>query len=134
MKNRQVKTCRFFGGATQIRTGDKGVADPGLTTWRWHHLYKKDAKLNFCVLLFWSGLRGSNSLPQPWQGCALPDELNPHIKNMKQITENQRRHILWCLRSESNQRHEDFQSSALPTELQRRNWRLGRDSNPRPLA
>ena len=25
----------------------------------------------------------------------------------------------WCLRSESNQRHEDFQSSALPTELQR---------------
>ena len=26
---------------------------------------------------------------------------------------------VWCLRSESNQRHEDFQSSALPTELQR---------------
>ena len=25
----------------------------------------------------------------------------------------------WCLRSESNQWHEDFQSSALPTELQR---------------
>ena len=26
----------------------------------------------------------------------------------------------WCLRSESNQRHADFQSAALPTELQRR--------------
>ena len=26
----------------------------------------------------WSGLRGSNSLPPPWQGGALPDELNPH--------------------------------------------------------
>ena len=25
----------------------------------------------------------------------------------------------WCLRTESNHRHEDFQSSALPTELQR---------------
>ena len=25
----------------------------------------------------------------------------------------------WCLRSESNQRHADFQSAALPTELQR---------------
>ena len=25
----------------------------------------------------------------------------------------------WCLRAESNHRHEDFQSSALPTELQR---------------
>jgi len=23
----------------------------------------------------WSGLRGSNSLPPPWQGGALPDEL-----------------------------------------------------------
>ena len=54
--------------------------------------------------LFWSGLRGSNPPPPPWQGGALPNELNPHK---------------WCLRSESNQRHEDFQSSALPTELQR---------------
>ena len=26
----------------------------------------------------------------------------------------------WCLRSELNQRHADFQSAALPTELQRR--------------
>ena len=27
----------------------------------------------------WSGLRGSNSLPPPWQGGALPNELNPHM-------------------------------------------------------
>ena len=27
----------------------------------------------------WSGLRDSNSLPPPWQGGALPDELNPLI-------------------------------------------------------
>ena len=27
----------------------------------------------------WSGLRDSNSLPPPWQGGALPDELNPHV-------------------------------------------------------
>ena len=33
----------------------------------------------------------------------------------------------WCLRSESNQRHEDFQSSALPTELQRH---MGYESYP----
>ena len=72
------------------------------------------------VLLFWSGLRGSNPPPPPWQGGALPNELNPRK---------------WCLRSESNQRHEDFQSSALPTELQRHiGWRLGWGSNPRPLA
>ena len=30
----------------------------------------------------WSGLRGSNSLPPPWQGGALPDELNPRINFM----------------------------------------------------
>ena len=29
--------------------------------------------------IMWSGLRDSNSLPSPWQGDALPDELNPHI-------------------------------------------------------
>ena len=52
----------------------------------------------------WSGLRDSNSLPPPWQGGALPDELNPH---------------LWCFRTESNHRHGDFQSPALPTELQK---------------
>ena len=68
---------------------------------------------------FWSGLRDSNSLPSPWQGDALPDELNPHI---------------WCFRTESNHRHEDFQSSALPTELQKHKWRPGTGSNRRPLA
>ena len=29
---------------------------------------------------YWSGRRGSNSLPPPWQGGALPDELRPHIR------------------------------------------------------
>ena len=32
--------------------------------------------LTFC---FWSGRRGSNSRPQPWQGCALPTELLPRV-------------------------------------------------------
>ena len=44
----------------------------------------------------------------------------------------------WCLRSESNQRHVDFQSTALPTELPRHfaeeKWRPGTGSNRRPLA
>ena len=30
----------------------------------------------------------------------------------------------WCLGAESNHRHEDFQSSALPTELPRHIWRF----------
>ena len=48
----------------------------------------------------------------------------------------------WCLRPESNWRHADFQSAALPTELPRHikpllqpdEWRPGRGSNPRPPA
>ena len=36
---------------------------------------KKDTHVG--VFLFWSGRRGSNSLPRPWQGRALPDELRP---------------------------------------------------------
>ena len=51
--------------------------------------------------------------------------------------------IVWCLRSELNQRHADFQSAALPTELQRHTlgseepkntWRPRTDSNRRPPA
>jgi hypothetical protein len=30
------------------------------------------------LLQIWSGKRGSNPRPQPWQGCALPTELFPH--------------------------------------------------------
>ena len=30
----------------------------------------------------WSGRRGSNSLPPPWQGGALPDELRPQIRHI----------------------------------------------------
>ena len=58
--------------------------------------------LGYVAIKNWSGRRGSNSLPPPWQGGALPDELRP---------------LIWCLGPESNQRHADFQSAALPTEL-----------------
>ena len=45
--------------------GHKGFADPCLTTWLCRHI--------------WSGQRGSNPLPSPWQGDALPDELCPQM-------------------------------------------------------
>ena len=42
---------------------------------------------------------------------------------------------IWCPGPESNQRHVDFQSTALPTELPgHKMWRRGRDLNPRPPA
>ena len=52
---------------------------------------------------FWSGRRDSNSRRSPWQGDALP------------LSHSRK----WCFRVESNHRHRDFQSLALPTELQK---------------
>ena len=43
-------------------------------------------------------------------------------------------HKKWWLRMESNHRHKDFQSSALPTELQSHIWRFRRGLNPRSSA
>ena len=40
----------------------------------------------------------------------------------------------WCLRSESNQRHADFQSAALPTELQRHVVQSNRSAQMRFMA
>ena len=38
------------------------------------------------ILCKWSGKRGSNPPPPPWQGGALPNELFPHIKiNLKVV-------------------------------------------------
>ena len=93
----------------RFELGNEGFADPCLTTWLCHRM-EKGAK---CLLLFhlWSGRRGSNSLPRPWQGRALPDELRPQTAPLLQR--------LWCLRPGSNRRHADFQSAALPTELPR---------------
>ncbi len=41
----------------------------------------------FCCVCFsiWSGQRDSNSLPPPWQGGALPNELCPHFVNASVI-------------------------------------------------
>ena len=49
------------------------------------HCYIKQKSHRFCISAStmascWSGRRGSNSLPPPWQGGALPDELRPHIR------------------------------------------------------
>ena len=57
--------CCILEVPPRFELGNKGFADLRLTAWLWHR--KK-----------WSGRRGSDSRPQPWQGCALPTELLPH--------------------------------------------------------
>ena len=106
------KALNKHGGTGQIWTGEWRFCRPlpyhlATSPYKW--------KLMFTNLhCFWSGRRGSNSLPPPWQGGALPDELRPQdVYSLRRI------HKKWCLRSESNQWHGDFQSPALPTELQR---------------
>ena len=43
---------------------------------------KKQDIQSGCPVSLWSGQRGSNSLPPPWQGGALPDELCPRTKSI----------------------------------------------------
>ena len=81
---------------------------------RWRHHPDSDRSIRILQTLAlplgygtrwkWSGRRGSDPRPPPWQGGALPTELLPHA---------------WCLGAESNHRHADFQSTALPAELPR---------------
>ena len=42
-----------------------------------HTKQKKQSRM--ALFLTWSGLRGSNPPPPPWQGGALPNELNPQL-------------------------------------------------------
>ena len=69
---------------------DKGFADLCLTTWLWRHIGAGDeARTRYL-----------------------------HLGKVALYRMSYTR-IMWCLRSELNQRHVDFQSTALPTELQR---------------
>ena len=44
-----------------------------------HLFFETAIPTQLCGNCVWSGQRGSNSLPPPWQGGALPDELCPHV-------------------------------------------------------
>ena len=43
------------------------------------------SKVSIAADLIWSGRRGSNSRPQPWQGCALPTELLPQVCFLNEV-------------------------------------------------
>src|SRR5690606_40541911 len=71
---------RGSGGAWRSRTALDGFAIRRITallTRRFVHPTKKGSRAS--LLRIWSGKRGSNSRPQPWQGCALPTELFPRF-------------------------------------------------------
>ena len=75
-QKRQSYDCLFMEAPPRLELGIKVLQTSALP------LGYGAIKLieNTSVLsIMWSGLRDSNSLPSPWQGDALPDELNPHI-------------------------------------------------------
>ena len=60
------------------------------------------------------------ALPLGYVAIGAGDEARTRYLHLGKVALYQMSYIRkWCLRSESNQRHEDFQSSALPTELPR---------------
>ena len=87
----------------RFELGHKAFAELCLTTWLWHQKYgaSDGARTRYLHL-------GKVALYQmSYTRILCPDGIILIPSGT------------WCLRSESNQRHEDFQSSALPTELQR---------------
>ena len=70
----------FPGGEARIRTGGEGFAGPCLTTWPLRRYEKGRSRP--ALVLAWSGLRGSNPRPPPWQGGALPTALSPQAQGI----------------------------------------------------
>ena len=95
----------------------KGFADLCLPTWLWRRT--------------WSGLRGSNSLPPPWQGGALPDELNPQNGASDRNRTNDTGIFSPLLYRLSYRGKFKMSGGYSPEHLK---WRPGWGSNPRPLA
>ena len=106
----------------RFELGNEGFADPCLTTWLCHHIRETAFWGRFSV---WSGRRGSNSLPRPWQGRALPDELRPHMAPVFQ-------HHGASGRSRTNDTR--IFSPLLYQLSYRGKWRPRWGSNPRPPA
>ncbi len=72
---RLIVTWRLYnGGCGRSRTAVDGFAGHCITVLLRSHKGQIKKPRWFAAFLFriWSGKRGSNSRPQPWQGCALP--------------------------------------------------------------
>ena len=143
VKKRQAQTCLFLEVTPGFEPGNQGFADPCLTTWLCHH-FEKDA-LSSASFSF-----------------GADDEARTRYLHLGKVALYQMSYARrWCPEPESNQRHVDFQSTALPTELSgqiffrairrgagnfnpkgthemgiptRGRWRPGTGSNRRPLA
>ena len=96
------RACCFLEVTPGFEPGSEGFADLCLTTWPRHQLYK---------------IIGAEA-PECHFGAG--DEARTRYLHLGKVALYRMSYTrIWCLRSESNQRHADFQSAALPAELQR---------------
>ena len=97
---------------TRFELVNEGFADLCLTTWPRHHMSRKPW---YNLLLFFGAADEARTRYLHLGKVALYQMSYGRILYIlyEEYTRN------WCLRSESNQWHGDFQSPALPTELQR---------------
>ena len=104
-KERHADAClSFLEVPPRFELGSQGFADPCLTTWPRHHMNLSRKK----------GTRGA--FLQLTNGAG--DEARTRYLHLGKVALYQMSYTrIWCLRSELNQRHADFQSAALPTEL-----------------
>ena len=103
--------------------GNQGFADPCLTTWLCHRcFYFIICSLNRNVHCFF---KFSFPLRMPTRSCVgilsgAGNEARTRYLHLGKVALYQMSYARkWCPEPESNQRHGDFQSPALPTELQR---------------
>ena len=95
--------------------GNQGFADPCLTTWLCHRLFQ-------CPHFRVGIERGAGN------------EARTRYLHLGKVALYQMSYARkWCPEPESNQRHEDFQSSALPTELSGQNGNQERTRTNAPL-
>ena len=125
MKFAHIRVSEYFTFAKQI------FHSAAISLARRANFVEKSTHLSgrqMCAF-FWSGLRGSNPPPRPWQGRALPNELNPHYGASGRNRTNDTR-IFSPLLYQLSYRGEKEIGSEKPKTF----WRPGWDSNPRPLA
>ena len=106
----------LFGGDTQTRTGGGDFADLCLTTWLCRHI---DNRSNNLLLLSFVHGAGDEARTRYLHLGKVALYQMSYTRMGFSLNHSMQFREKWCLRPESNQRHGDFQSPALPTELQR---------------
>ena len=116
-KKKQVfRLASFLEVTPGFEPGNQGFADPCLTTWLCHHgVYLYDMRLFEKVNIYFR--EKTHRILWVFSSGA-GNEARTRYLHLGKVALYQMSYArIWCPEPESNQRHVDFQSTALPTEL-----------------